>query len=298
MSGPWTLDPLARIQGNGYRARRFRVPRLRLASEPSDVRWASQSCQSEWDRWVCTLAADHLGKHLAGVDSTERGRIVAEVGGRGPVSDVKIAPALSGLRIPIDSVSPFPGNPRQGDVGAICESLRRFGQQKPIVVQASTRYIVAGNHLWKGAKALGWGEVAANVVDMDDRTASAYLIADNRTSELGAYDDDALGEMLRVLAEQDNLRATGYDADDVDAFLRDLAKDQGVKVPGEFTFATELMEAHNYVVLVFDNELDWNVAQQRLGLQKVSAPDATETYNREGIGRVLRGIEVIGRIPE
>lgn len=214
------------------------------------------------------------------------------------MSDVKIAPALNTLRIPIDSVSAFPGNPRQGDVGAICESLRRFGQQKPIVVQASTRYIVAGNHLWKGAKALGWTEVAANVVEMDDREASAYLIADNRTSELGAYDEEALGEMLRVLAEEGNLKATGYDADDVDDFLKRLESEEGPKVPGEIRFATELMEAHNYVVLIFDNELDWNVAEQRLGLSKVSAPDATETYNREGIGRVLRGMDVLGRIPE
>jgi len=214
------------------------------------------------------------------------------------MADVKIAPALRDLRIPIDSVGPFPGNPRDGDVGAIAESLRRFGQQKPIVVQESSRYIVAGNHLWKAAKALGWGEIAANVVDMDQPTAEAYLIADNRTSELGSYDEDLLGELLRKIASEGNLRGTGYDGDDVDEFLRDLEKESGGKVPAEIEFATELLEAHNYVVLYFDNELDWNSARTKLGIETVKAPDATDTYDRRGVGRILPGVRVLQMIPD
>lgn len=213
------------------------------------------------------------------------------------MTDAKIAEALRDLRVPIDSVAPFPGNPRDGDVGAISESLRRFGQQKPIVVQSSTRYIVAGNHLWKAAKALGWSEVAANVTDLDDREAEAYLIADNRTAELGSYDEEALASMLQKLAQEGNLRATGYDGDDVDDFLRKIAA-EGVKVKPEIAFSSELMESHNYVVLYFDNELDYNVAQAKLNLQTVRAPDATDTYDRKGVGRILRGIDVLRRIPE
>lgn len=214
------------------------------------------------------------------------------------MADVKIAPALRDLRIPIDSVAPFPGNPREGDVGAIAESLRRFGQQKPIVVQESTRYIVAGNHLWKGAKALGWSEVAANVVEMDDKTAEAYLIADNRTSELGSYDEEALGDLLRKIAQEGNLRGTGYDGDDVDEFLRDLEKSGGPKVPAEIEFATELLESHNYVVLYFDNDLDWNSARTKFGIETVRAPDATDSYDRKGIGRLIPGPRVLRMIPD
>jgi ParB-like chromosome segregation protein Spo0J len=67
----------------------------------------------------------------------------------------------------------------------VAASLRRFGQQKPIVVQASTRFVVAGNHLVRAAQALGWTEIAANIVDLDDATAVAYMLADNRTADLG-----------------------------------------------------------------------------------------------------------------
>lgn len=214
------------------------------------------------------------------------------------MADVKIAPALRDLRIPIDSVGPFPGNPREGDVGAIVESLRRFGQQKPVVVQESSRYIVAGNHLWRAAKALGWPEIAANVVAMDDKTAEAYLIADNRTSELGSYDEDALGEMLRKLAQEGNLKGTGYDGDDVDDFLRRLERENAGKVEPDISFAVELLESHNYVVLYFDNELDWNSARTKLGIETVRAPDATDTYDRRGVGRLIRGADILRMLPD
>ena len=132
----------------------------------------------------------------------------------------RIAPALQALVVPIESIELHPRNPRIGDVEAVAASLRRFGQLKPLVVQGSTMFCVAGNHLLRAARALGWTEIAANVEELDDATAIAYMLADNRTADLGGYDDDLL---VAILAEQDaadNLAATGYDADDVAALLR------------------------------------------------------------------------------
>jgi ParB-like chromosome segregation protein Spo0J len=40
--------------------------------------------------------------------------------------------------VPIDSIQTHPRNPRGGDIAAIAASLRRFGQQKPVVAQKST----------------------------------------------------------------------------------------------------------------------------------------------------------------
>lgn len=126
-----------------------------------------------------------------------------------------IAPLLRSLAIPLDSVELHPRNPRVGDVIAIAASLARFGQQKPIVVQASTGYVVAGNHLVRAAQSLGWTEIAANVVEMDDATATGFMLVDNRTSDLGGYDDELLAAILAEAAAADNLAGTGYDADDV-----------------------------------------------------------------------------------
>ena len=136
------------------------------------------------------------------------------------VRGTTIAPQLRSLAVSIDSVECHPRNPRRGDVQAVAASLARFGQQKAIVVQASTRFVVAGNHLLKAASALRWTEIAANVVDMDDASATAFMLADNRTADLGGYDDALLSAILAEVAAADNLAATGYDGDDVDALIR------------------------------------------------------------------------------
>jgi site-specific DNA-methyltransferase (adenine-specific) len=158
--------------------------------------------------------------------TARRGRAVPQTrpalpeGGVGhKAHEPKIAPQLRSLIVPIDSVTLHPNNPRRGDVDAVAASLARFGQQKPIVVQASTRYVVAGNHLVKAAHSLGWTQIAANVEELDDASAIGFMLADNRTADLGGYDDALLAA---ILAEQDaaaNLAATGYDADDVAALL-------------------------------------------------------------------------------
>lgn len=133
--------------------------------------------------------------------------------------------------VPIDSVSPHPSNVRQGDVGAIAESLKEFDQYRPIVVQRSTGHILAGNHTWRAAKALNWAEIEATLIDVDDAMAKRILLADNRTHDLGTYDERALAALLREQAEADALAGTGWDGDTVDDLLMkalaDEAKDKG-----------------------------------------------------------------------
>jgi len=113
----------------------------------------------------------------------------------------------------IDSVEAHPDNARKGDVTAIAESLVRFGQTKPIIVQASTRYVLAGNHTREAAKSLGWPKIAAIVLDLEDEEALAYLLGDNRTSDRASYDQAQLYANLEGLLDLDG---TGYDLDYVE----------------------------------------------------------------------------------
>lgn len=134
------------------------------------------------------------------------------------------AEQLRGLLIPIEKISKYPNNPRRGDETKIQESLSRFGQQKPIVVSKATNFIVAGNHVYGAAKALGWTHIAAVVSDLSDKDAKAYLLADNRMSDIGDYNDSALAAILEDLATTGELDGTGYDADDLDQILAKLEK--------------------------------------------------------------------------
>src|ERR1044072_5396212 len=131
-----------------------------------------------------------------------------------------IAEALLPNAVWIDSVEHHPDNPRMGDVSAIAESLRRFGQGRPIVVQDSTGYIVAGNHTAKAARVLGWDRIAAVRVELSDEDALAYLLADNRLADRGSYDNEVLRELLQRASG--NLAGTGYDEDDALAMMDDM----------------------------------------------------------------------------
>lgn len=115
--------------------------------------------------------------------------------------------------VPIDSLKPYPLNPRRGNIKAIQESLRVNGQYRPIVIQQSTNFILAGNHTWQAAKALGWTEIAVSVVECDEKSAKKILLADNRTSDLGLFDDSLV---LELLEELDSWEGTGYNTEDFD----------------------------------------------------------------------------------
>ena len=82
------------------------------------------------------------------------------------------------LSAEIDSLLPFPNNPRRGNVEKLKESLKSNGQYKPIVVQASTRYILAGNHLWQAAKDLSWTRI--DVVEVDVNATQAKKNSSHR----------------------------------------------------------------------------------------------------------------------
>lgn len=132
--------------------------------------------------------------------------------------------ALHVTLTPTADLHPFPGNARQGDIGAIVESLRHHGQYRPLVVQAGTMHVIAGNHTLQAAQQLGWTEIAATILDVTDDQAQRLNIVDNRTQDLATNNEYALAALLRDLtATQDGLAGTGYTLDDLDDLLTELA---------------------------------------------------------------------------
>jgi hypothetical protein len=139
-----------------------------------------------------------------------------------------IAPALEPLIEAIGKVKPHPENPRRGNVEGIATSLQRFGQVRPILVQASTSFIVAGNHTYQAARSLGWRKIAVVRAELSDVEARAYMLADNRWSDVAENDDVALEAILRSLEDAGELAGTGYqpgDADDLRELLAQMPDD-------------------------------------------------------------------------
>ena len=109
--------------------------------------------------------------------------------------------ALDVERYHPDELRPYHRNPRLGDVEAIARSLEVNGQYRPIVVNLGRHTgrpleVLAGNHTLAAARHLGWDRIAATTVDVDDMEAARIVAADNRTADLGGYDDDVLLALL------------------------------------------------------------------------------------------------------
>ena len=127
--------------------------------------------------------------------------------------------ALEVQEMPIDSVAPFHHNARDGDIGAIAQSLETLGQYRPIIVNKQTREILVGNHTWLAAKALGWKTIGVAWVEVDDETATRIVLVDNRTTDLATYDEALLRQILLSVP---TLEGTGWDGDDMDDLLKGL----------------------------------------------------------------------------
>lgn len=121
--------------------------------------------------------------------------------------------------VPIDSLSPDPANARkhgQRNLDAIIASLRRFGQQKPIVVD-SRGIVRAGNGQLAAAKSLGWTHVKIVRSDLPATELTAYAIADNRVAELAEWD----AEVLAGLLSNPELGDVGFTDEELKQFVDD-----------------------------------------------------------------------------
>jgi hypothetical protein len=115
-------------------------------------------------------------------------------GGAATAAAWKGPEALRPFLVPLGSLAEDPGNARTHggrSIPGIAASYARFGQQRPIVVDA--RGVVrAGNGQLAAAASLGWTHVAAVTSDLPDAELAAFALADNRTAELSQWDFEAL----------------------------------------------------------------------------------------------------------
>jgi hypothetical protein len=107
------------------------------------------------------------------------------------------------------------------NLDSLVASLREFGQQKPVVINAEMQ-IVAGHGLVEAAKQLGWEYVATLTTDLvTPELMAAYAIADNRTAELSEWEYRTLSEELKRLqiASPNLLAALGWKDYELKALL-------------------------------------------------------------------------------
>lgn len=132
---------------------------------------------------------------------------------------------------PLDDIKPAERNPKSHDLAAVRASIERFGFVAPGLTDERTGRLVVGHGRLDALRQMrdeGCTPPAGVQVDehgrwlvpvvsgwasRSDAEAEAYVVADNRHTELGGWDETLLVEVLTSIADVDAelLQAAGYE---------------------------------------------------------------------------------------
>ncbi len=188
-----------------------------------------------------------------------------------------------------------PDNPKRHDLAALDSSVERFGYVTPIVVNDTDGRILEGHgrvETLLRLRACGaepppgiqvgstgeWRVPTVHGIDLSPDDARAFLIAANRTVELGGWDEARLAALLSDLAQSEKgLDAIGFSEADLSVLLEslDIHAPPGGSDPDDIP--EEPAEDQLYVA---PGQL-W-----RLGEHRLLCGDATRS---EDVGRLLSG---------
>lgn len=163
----------------------------------------------------------------------------------------------------VNELVPYEKNPRKNKkaVKYVKESIKEFGFKVPIVIDKNN-VIVAGHTRLLAAKELKMDSVPCIIADdLSEEQIKAYRLADNKVAEYAEWDKDILADELKDIQE--------IEMDIFGFIVEEEEKEEEVEPEVEFTEV--LGEEHNYVVLYFDNEVDWLNAESLLGIVPVKA---------------------------
>jgi DNA modification methylase len=134
----------------------------------------------------------------------------------------------------IEVLKPDPANPRlhsKKQIRQIAHSIETFGLNVPVLVDAELK-VIAGHGRLLACSELGITEVPTLCLDhLTPAQARAFMIADNRLTEIASWDDKLLAEQLKdlsLLGLDFSIEVTGFEIGEID--LRIAALDD---MPGQ-----------------------------------------------------------------
>ena len=139
----------------------------------------------------------------------------------------------------VSSLKPNPKNPRKHNarqIRLLAKSIRAVGFNVPVLVDQDHN-VIAGHGRILAARLLGMQEVPTIRLDhLTQAQATAFMIADNRLTEIAIWDDTLLAEQLKILSEVDldfDLEATGFTMGEIDLRIEGLSTGEGKEDPAD-----------------------------------------------------------------
>jgi hypothetical protein len=179
-------------------------------------------------------------------------------------------------------------NPRQltkDQYKALRDSIERFGLVDPIIVNKHKdrkNIVVGGHQRIRIAQDLGIKDIPCVEVELDADREKELNVRLNRNT--GEWDWDALANCFDV----GELSDWGFSDKEL------LGDTKNSETEPEIEITPELFESHNYLVLYFDNDFDWQTAVDVFGIAKTMRKNTK--IGDIGEGRVLSGATVLKAI--
>lgn len=139
--------------------------------------------------------------------------------------------------LPIDEITEALNNPKEHHIDLVRSSIGQFGYVNPAIIDERTGRLIVGHGRLRslreqkkageeppdGITINSAGQWLMPVVrgwaSRSDADASAYLVADNRHTELGGWDHQALSDLLAEIGDPDLVNLTGWDPAELDKLL-------------------------------------------------------------------------------
>jgi DNA modification methylase len=128
----------------------------------------------------------------------------------------------------IEALKPDPANPRlhsKKQIRQIADSIETFGFNVPVLVDAELK-VICGHCRLLACDELGWTEVPTLCLDhLTPAQARAYMITDNRLTEIATWDDRLLAQQLKdlsLLGLDFSLEVTGFEVAEIDLRIASL----------------------------------------------------------------------------
>ncbi|MGC1890317.1 MAG: DNA methyltransferase [Stellaceae bacterium] len=128
----------------------------------------------------------------------------------------------------IQELKPDPANPRRHSkkqIRQMAESIKAFGFNVPILIDRHGN-IIAGHGRWLACRDLGFTEVPTLCLDhLTPTQARAFMIADNRLTEIAVWDDRLLAQQLKELTLVGldfDIEVTGFEMGEIDLRIASL----------------------------------------------------------------------------
>ena len=190
------------------------------------------------------------------------------------------------LKVKISEIKTNPKNPRlikDDKFKKLVKSIQEFPQMlelRPIVVDENN-IVLGGNMRLKACIEVGLKEVfIVKAEDLTEQQKDEFIVKDN--VGFGEWDWDILANEW----DTDKLQDWGLS---LPIDIEEIKETKDIPDIGEIEFSEELFLEHNYIVLYFDNAMDWEVAQEIYGLKQVKSKESAEGCQKIGIGRVING---------